>query len=288
MNGISYKGQPGALIWGPTSISVAPDKSFWIADGATNRLLHYSHNGEKLDSIALGKYHVRGVGDIESTTANLWIFDIAALEPSLHRLSLEGELQASYTIPFGRGFEEALMGIALGGQGEVLIEGVNQAGEFVAQLVNAEGEFAPQYLTGYPHHGTIYTTELPDGYWGERTYGYVAIGEQSIKISTARPLVGLQILAVNSDQSFYVRVYGLGGGDVNTSIHHYSRAGTLLGVTHLSYEMQYVSVMHDITVALDGAVYRLLTHVDYIEIVQLQFVCDTVSTPMPTQSNERK
>ncbi|MFQ5641595.1 MAG: hypothetical protein ACE5IR_26775, partial [bacterium] len=71
-DGIYYEGQDtsGALIWGPTALSVAPDGSFWIADGATKRLLHYSHKGEKLDSISLDKYNVRSVGDIESTATN--------------------------------------------------------------------------------------------------------------------------------------------------------------------------------------------------------------------------
>ena len=45
-NGIHYEGEniDGMLVWGPTALAVAPDGTFWIADGAANQLLRLNAN----------------------------------------------------------------------------------------------------------------------------------------------------------------------------------------------------------------------------------------------------
>ena len=99
-DGVQYEGERSEMLtWGPTALAIAPDGSFWIADTAGNRLLHYSPKGEALDTIDLDDHQVVGIGDLEVTASGILVLDIAAVVPRVLRLSLDGELLASYEVP---------------------------------------------------------------------------------------------------------------------------------------------------------------------------------------------
>lgn len=121
--GVQYQGEgiPEMLVGGPAAFAVAPDGSFWIADTVGNRLLHYSSKGNALGVINLAGRAV-GIGDLAVTSSDVLALDIAAVIPRILRLSPDGKLLARYELPEGLRLENGLSGIALGDQGEILVE----------------------------------------------------------------------------------------------------------------------------------------------------------------------
>jgi len=121
--GIHYAGNGNTdmLIWGPPTLTVAPDGTFWIADTPDNQLLHFNSQGILLDKIAVGDFVV-GAGDIEVTSKEIWVLDMASIPPKLVRLSLKGKVLDFYDLPQGLYPEDGLSGIAIGSDGSVLIE----------------------------------------------------------------------------------------------------------------------------------------------------------------------
>jgi hypothetical protein len=184
--GVQYEGENVSemLTWGPKAFTVAPDGSFWIADTVGNRLLHYSPKGDLLDMIYLDG-QVVGAGDLEVTASDILVLSQAAMPAKVVRLALDGTVLASYELPKGLRLEDGLSGIALGDQGEVLVE--REGGAYVSQLVDARGKMAPAPLDGYVHAGQLYTARPADMTAEDTTRGYIrlAIGALRWQLPTA-------------------------------------------------------------------------------------------------------
>ena len=108
-DGINFEGNNSSdmLTWGPSALAVAPDGTFWIADAAGNRLLHYNSAGLLLEKINVGDFVV-GVGDLEVTEKQLGVLDMASIPPKGLSLSLGGEIQKIYDLPKGLYLEDGL------------------------------------------------------------------------------------------------------------------------------------------------------------------------------------
>ena len=78
-DGINYanKDNPDEFTWGPPAFTIAPDGTFWIADTVENRLFNYNGKGELIDKIGIGDF-VLGAGDLEVTSSEIWVLDIAS------------------------------------------------------------------------------------------------------------------------------------------------------------------------------------------------------------------
>ncbi len=271
--GVQYEGGnvPEMLTWGPKAFTVAPDGSFWIADTVGNRLLHYNPKGDLLDVIYLDG-QVVGAGDLEVTTSDILVLSQAAMPAKVVRLALDGTVLASYELPKGLRLEDGLSGIALGDQGEVLVE--REGGAYVAQIVDTRGKVPLAPLDGYVHEGRLYTARPADMTAGDPTRGYITAGDTRIEVAVTNSLGGLRLLGVNPDGSFYVSVEEVvvsGTIQVDQTVRHYDVAGDLLGLARVPLAEQYTYVEHGLAVGPDGAVYALITRPDHVEVQRLTF-----------------
>jgi hypothetical protein len=289
-DGVQYDGErPEMLTWGPTALAIAPDGSFWIADTVGNRLLHYSPKGEALNTINLNDHQVVGIGDFQITASNILVLDIAAVIPRVLGLSPDGKLLASYEVPKELGLENGLSGIAVGDQGQVLIE--REGGAFVSQLVDADGKVAPVALDRYIQRGRLYTASPADLAAVDATRGTILADNKRIEVDVTHSLGGLRLLRVNADDDFYAVVdevaIAASGVQVDQTVRHYNAAGELLGLARVPLAEQYTYVAHGLAVSPDGGVYALITRPDRVEVQRLRFSRE-LRPILPAASREDK
>jgi hypothetical protein len=290
--GIHYEGagKPETLVWGPAALAIGPDGSFWIADTPGNRLLHYTAKGLKVGTIDLTDMVV-AASDLKITTSNILVLDTAAMSPKVVRLALDGTLLASYAIPSDHDLGHGLSGIAVGDQGEILLERAD--GAFVSQLVDASGKVALAPLDSYIHHGRAYAARPADLNSSDKVRGHITVGTTTIQVEVPHTLGGLRILGVNSDESLYVIVDELETAktlQVDETVRHYDVKGQLLGMSRIPIAEQYTYVAHALVVGPDSAVYAALTRADHVEIVRLKFSqqLEPILPPAPTVQNTQQ
>jgi hypothetical protein len=280
-DGIEYEGEhPEMLPWGPTAFTVSPDGSFWIADAAGNRLLHYSPAGSSLGMVNLAG-QVVGIGDLAVTRSEVWVLDIASVIPQVLRLSPEGKLLERYEIPEGLRLEDGLSGIAVGDQGEVLIE--REGGASVSRFLDAGGRVDILPLPGYTHRGQLYAARPANLASGDAGRGFITVGEVQIEITTTHSLGGLHLLGFHPDGSFYVVVEEVavqGAIQVDQVVRRYGIAGDLLGLARIPLAEQHTYVAHNLAVGPDGAVYALITRPERVEVWRLRF-CHALAPVLP-------
>jgi hypothetical protein len=235
--GVHYEGVgvPETLPWGPAAFTVGPDGTFWIADSVKNRLLHYNKEGQDLGAIGLAGLVV-GIGDVAANGSEVLVLDIAAQVPKILRLSQSGEVLAKYDLPVGLRLENGLTGIALGQTGEILVE--LERGGRIFQLIDAQGEDRPEELEGYVYGG------------------------------------GLTFLGANADGSFYVireELVSSAPIQVDQTVLYLDAGGEQVGVARAPVAEQLVYVAHSLAVGPDGAVYALVTRLESVDIVRLNF-----------------
>ncbi len=246
------------------------------ASGSLTRLaiasfIHYSPKGDALGVVSLAG-QVVGAGDLEVTASDILVLSQAAMPPKVVRLALDGTVLASYELPKGLRLEDGLSGIALGDQGEVLVE--REGGAFVSQLVNVKGKLAPKPWEGYIHRGRLYRARPADLTAADTTRGNITAGDTSIEVVVPHDLGGLRILGIGPDGSFYViaeEVTVNGAIQVDQTVRHYSAAGELLGLARVPLAEQYTYVAQGLAVGPDGAVYALVTRPDRVEVQRLRF-----------------
>jgi hypothetical protein len=273
-NGVSYQGVggPGEKL-GPKALAVAPDGSFWITDTLANRLLHYAARGRLLQVVNLDGLMV-APRDIEVTGSSILALGSSlpcssAPTPLVLRLSPTGKLLARYPIPAD--FEVDLWGMALGSRGEVLLE---RGESTIVQLVDAKGKPALTPLPGYPNYGQTY--KLGRASATDRFRGYVTAGATRVEIVATNGLLGLNLLGVDPDRSFYVAVsenisVPYGPLRIGQTVRHYSSKGALLRTAHMPVMDQVTPVEHALSIGPNKAVYALITRTNRAEVRQLMF-----------------
>ncbi len=268
--GVHYAGEniPEMQAWGPAAFSVAPDGSFWVADTAGYRLLHYSQACALLDTLPLDQ--VVGAGDVKVTRSAIFVLDVAAQNPEVASetptvfvLGLDGKQAARHELPLSWA---PVTGIAVDANGDLLVER-----EFGARLNRLE---AKTELNGYTHQGQLLSAHPGDMSKADANQGYIQVGDLRIDVATTHSLGGLRFLGGAPDGSFYVMAEEVALNDaiqVDQTVRHYGAKGELLGVARVSLPDQYTYVDHGLAVGPDGAVYGLMTRPDRVEIQRLQF-----------------
>ena len=269
--GIQYEGVgvQEMLRWGPTALAVAPDGSFWIADTAARRILHYTVHGVPLGVIDT-RNHVVGIMDMEATASDLWVLDASAITPVVLRLRFDGTVLGTYEVPAA--LQRGLTGIARGDAGEVLLEREN--GRFVDQLIDAAGKLQLQQLPGYLRQGRLYHARSVEPAINQGSRGTITAGATTIDVHVPHDLAGLSILGVGRDDSVYAVVGDMvidGGIRVDQTVHHYGADSTLLGMARVPLAEQYVPVPQALAVGPDQQVYVLVTRPDRVDIQRLRF-----------------
>ncbi|MFH1906410.1 MAG: hypothetical protein ABIL11_03350 [Chloroflexota bacterium] len=271
-DGIHYaEDGPDMYRWGPAAITVAPDGSFWIADTAGNRLLHYDLKGVLLDKISMEDLVV-GASDIEVTSREIWVLGEASQPPKIVHMALDGKNLGIYELPKGLHLEDGLSGIALGEDNQVLIV---RESDKLTQFLTADGKVDLEPLEGYVDGGKIYTAQLVDWQSGGTSHGFITAGDIRIEVNVTNELVGLRVLGTHPDGSFFVIVDELvtieGALRVDQTVWHYNPFGELLGKARVPLAEQYVNVAHGLAIGPDGAVYALITKPDHAEVQRLRF-----------------
>ena len=204
--GINYSGNgdPEILPGGPEALTIAPDGTFWIADTADNHLLHYSTKGELLCKIAIGDY-VNGAGDLEVTSQEIWILDMASFPLKIVKISLNGKVLNIYNLPKGLQREDGTTGIFLGSDGSLLVE--REGGIAVTRFISPSGKLEQKALNGYESFGKAYSFQ-PGNLMSkmEASHGYVLFGDRQIDVDVTNNLGGLSILKIDPDGSFFIEV----------------------------------------------------------------------------------
>ncbi len=274
--GIHYEGQdnPEMLTWGPPAFTIAPDRTFWIADTADDHILQFDNKGALLGKIDTSEFMV-GAGDIALTSREIWLLDMASIPPKLARLSLDRKILNTYDLPTGLHLEDGLSDIALGGDGSLLIE--RMGGHALTQFISPNGEVEQKPLEGYEFYGRVYAAHPASLSQKEASRGTIQAGEIRIDVEVTNALGGLRILHVFPDGSFLVEVVELvldTAFRVDQKVFHYDSAGNLLGMARIPLASQYVPVAHSIAVSPEGEVYTLITRPDGGEIQRLVFYPD--------------
>jgi hypothetical protein len=269
--GIHYEGTDNLDIWGPPAFTIAPDGTFWIADTPDNHLLHFSTKGELLDKIATGN-SVIGVGDLDVTSKEIWILDMASLPPKIVRLSLHGKVLSSSDLPKGFYPEDGLSGISVGSDGSVFVE--RMGGHVLTRFTLSTDEMDQKSIKGYEFQGNAYSAYPADIRGKDVSHGFILVGNKRIDVNVVNDLGGLRILHINSDGSFYVEVVELvlnTAFQVDQKVYYYDTFGNLAGMARVPLAVQFTPVEHGITVGPDGAVYAFITKPDGAEIQRLTF-----------------
>ena len=273
-NGIHYEGGdvPESLRWGPAAFTISNDGVFWIADTAGDRLLSFTSEGAFFGKIDLEGLAV-GATDLVVENDVILVLDQSSFPPKVLRLTIEGDLSGSYDLPKGLYLEDGLTGIALGDQGELLVERI--FGLYVTQFLNAKGDLIEKIeTTGYPHNGRLYSAYGNGPASDNPKHGFINIGSEKIGIDTTYDLGGIQILGFGESDDFYVLIEEVVQNpaiQVFQTIRHYDIKGNLLGIASMPLDEQYTYVVHDFAFGADGCPYALATRPDHGEILRLYF-----------------
>jgi len=273
-NGIHYEGGGAidSLTWGPAAFTISNDGSFWIADTAGNRLLHYSLKGDFLEEIDLEELIV-GATDLVVNNDVILVLDQSSLPPKVLRLTVKGDLLGSYDLPKGLYLEDGLTGISLGEQGELLVE--RGFGERVTQLLNEKGNLIDKIETnGYFRNSILYSANTNGLASANPKHGTINIGSETIEIDTTNDLGGIHILGFGVNEDFYVILEELALNpaiQVDQTIRHYDKKGYLLGISRMPLDEQYTYVAQNLAIGPDGNIYALATRPDHVDILRLNF-----------------
>ena len=264
-HGITYMGVdvPERERTGPQAFVVASDGSFYIADTVGGRVLHYNSTGDRLGIIKPCDWVV-GIADVAVIDFDVVFLDIATMVPRVLRCSPDGKVVFSYDLPEGLRPENGLTGIAVGDNGEVLIE--LESGASLYQLTDTEGLYAPRRLEGRVQRGRLYQVASP----------YLIAGDARIEFKFSFGFGGLlYLLGTQADGSFYVvqeDVINMSPVEVDQTVHYFNAEGRRLGMARAPLAEQFIpAVTHSLAVGPDGMVYAMITRRDHVEIVSLNF-----------------
>nr|HID14966.1 hypothetical protein [Anaerolineae bacterium] len=279
---IGYEGLNREMLpWGPTALAVGEDGTFYVVDGANNRIQRYDATGSPLPSISFSD-EVIGVTDIEVEGNGLLVLDAAAMKPAVHRLTMDGTLVQFYPIPKtleGEEIWERMSGIHIGLGREVYVALEN--GHAALQLTDQKGASltTPRITAGFQDAGDR-TYKVQNADWSVEPHtGEVLISDRSgdvqhIAIQVPHILGGLRYLQTDRDGGFFIVVEELfydGTIHVDQTVHRYGSEGNLLGMARIPLSDFYVPLENGSAVGPDGNVYTLVPKQDRVEIQRLMF-----------------
>lgn len=270
------------------ALAVAPDRTFWIVDTIDNRLLHFNSKGDLLNKVDIGDF-VNSAGDLEVTTNEIWILDMALNYPKIVRLSFDGKVLNTYILPEGFHRKDGLTGIALGNDGSILVE--QEGGIKVTRFISPSNEIKQEALDGYEFLGKTYSFQ-PGNLKSaqDSSHGYILVGNKQINVDVVNNLGSLSLLHINSDGSFLVEVQEMvinGAIQVDQKVYRYDAFGNLTGMARIPLADQYIPVLHSIAISPDGNVYALITKIDHGEVLRLTF-STILSSILTTPAGERR
>ncbi len=275
--GIQYRGAgvPEMQVTGPNALAVLADGTFLIADPVDNRVLHYDSGGGLIGAMDLSALGIANVSDIKAAGSEFYLLEISFnVAPERYRvshLSFVAGLIAQYDIPAGYRFEDGLWGLAVGSQGELLLELGGDIHRYY-QLADPTGAYTGD-TAGLPAYGRLYQVNF-----AHSTGGLASISAGDLYVES-KGTVGdalLRLLAVNPDGSLYVIREDMVDdfpvilGDV--TVHYLDPHGEQQGVARFPLAEWYYPIWPNfLALGPDGNVYALLPRADTVDILRLNF-----------------
>jgi hypothetical protein len=273
--GVAYQGldQPGAQITGPNALAALSDGSFVIAELPGNRLLHYATSGERLGAIDLSALDILNVSDLATDSRDLYLLEISVnVDPEryrVNRLSLDGKLIASYDVPAGLHLENGLSGVAVDGEGRILLE--VEDGRRAYPLAGPDGQYSPVSRGGYRFCGWQYLVEYPGAWAIPRLYA----DGVAVETHLSQRQGGLRFLYAWPDCSFYIVREDVVSDQptirTDQTVHYLSAGGQQVAVARYPLDEGLYVVKRNLVVGPDGAIYALLPRRETLDVVRLVF-----------------
>jgi len=268
------KPTPELVNYGPNAITMAPDGTFWIADAAGKRLVHYSATGQKLNVIDLLQYDAASVFDVEASTGDVWVL-FGNLDLGVFRLGQfipEGQLLRMYDLhedPAVSPYIGYSPGITITDGGEVVIQAVG--GEVIVRVVAANGDQDNTDLTELMYDGRSYSWR-----YDAMTKHVLIVDETEIIIQARSGDFAMETGLIDqvSGDTFSMKIVYVPDATGVPFLHTVERIsfdGERLGVAELPTEERFVYVQFDLVTGSDGNVYQLMTYPDRIDVLKLAF-----------------
>ena len=270
-------------ITGPTALAALPDGRFIIADLVDLRLLYYMPDGELEKAIDLFDLDIVNVSDLQVAADWLFLtevsFDISPPRYRVNKLSLEGDLIASYDIPEEFRLADNLPGMIVDGEGRLLLdtEMMGASHEFegllpghIIQLVDPQGSWEPIGIDGIKHYDRVfrhYSTTIED------MLAAVIVDDIRVETELTFGFGSLRLLGVLPDGRFFLIREDMVSDspviEVDQTVHFISADGVQLGVARYPLTERLYHVERAITVGPDGVVYALLPRRNSLDVVRL-------------------
>lgn len=187
------------------------------------------------------------------------------------RLTHDGQVHSTYDLPEGYRLEDGLSGIAMNGDGSLLVE--LRGGAELAQVYDAAGRQDLVVRDGFRAHGRGYLIEYSDTLFGPAT---VTADGVEVEIDPDHDNGGVRFLGATADGDFFVEVDEVMMNDgpirVDATVRRYSAAGRLLSQARRDlWPDSFTYVQGPLAVHGDD-VYELQTREDYVAVTRKQFI----------------
>ncbi len=268
-NGIHYRhvGVPEIRGWGPSSITLAPDGAFWVADTAGARLLEVRPNC-RLGRILSMPGHVVGIRDMVVTKNGIWILDAASQKPAVYLFDFEGFERSRLFLEDA----ETVTGLTLV-DGAIAVE--HEFGAYIEELAGWEASMSGRiHVYHTTSTGKLVAAIPADMSRPDASLGFILFDGRTIPVEVEHALGGLRFLGSAADGTFFVLAEEVAYDDairVDRTVWRFDAKGDFTGIARIDLARQFVRVEHDVAVGSDGRIYFVKTAKDRVEIRRLHF-----------------
>jgi putative cell wall-binding protein len=274
--GVTYRypaGPDDGNVEGPPAFGVTSDGTTWIVDLYADRLLRYARDGAALAPVDLTPLGVLAAIDLAAgrDAAGRDVVAVLDVHPKFGRyrvlrLAGNGRLLSTHEIPDSYRLEEGLSGVALDGDGSLLVE--IEGGNRLLEIADATG--APRRIdrTHYTWHGRPYRVRWEAG------RAFVQAGSLTIEVAGDHMTGGVQFIGAEATGEFLVAVEDVHAGEhisVDVTVRRYSPRGRVLSVARRDVRAQTTYVPHPFAAAADGTLRELTTADDHVRVAPMAF-----------------
>ncbi len=284
-NGVAYVGRDieESLPWGPTSFTVGPQRTVWVADAPRRRVLVYDGNtGEAIEVIDLSD-NVERITSLAVNEQALYVLDVGA-QTRVLQIMLDQRSITAYEMPPSITLETGLNGISLDARGAVVAELRGGAERY--QLFDPQGLFGVNERLGYEVAGHSVRVIPGDPSGISPGVGSILVdGLQVASISLPSNLIGMSVIGSWADGTFAVRLHEVAavGGvlEVDETVRKYNLDGEFIGEARIDLDREVVPVDQRLAVGENGEIFQMATRDDHVAIVALSFAESPLGRTLP-------
>jgi hypothetical protein len=262
---------------GPNTFAVLPDGGYLISDIDTDRILHFSTQGQLLDIIDLAKLDIHAVIDMRVRNHQLYLVENNSY--LVRRMTLDGELLSTESIPFDYRIDErttienGLWGIAIDCEGNFILDIAGQ----LLHLEDVQNGHSPEIADkGYFCNGWQYKTHAVS--MEQQVQIKDEKGREIICRTSSRPKgrgADLSIRDVLPDGGVYLSRSDWeiieGEITVDETIHYLNPYTSVQAMARVPLLEFYTHPHHEVAVGSKGEVFVMIPRATYLEVARLNF-----------------